>query len=76
MEIAKRVESFFSNIEEIWAAIPGYVKVFLYSVTSTSIGLYVSGELSFESVFIVLVTNLGIYQAPRLVNKEVKKLAQ
>lgn len=74
MTIAQRVEAFFRTIEEIWAAVPGYVKVFLYSTTAAIIGLHVAGQLNFEAVFLVVAANLGLYQLPRTVGTQTRKL--
>lgn len=72
--MAKKIEQFFAEIEAVWEAIPGYVKVFLYSTISTVFGLWVAGQLDAKSVIIVVATNLGIYQLPRVVGTQTKKL--
>lgn len=72
--MAEKIQAFFTEWEKIWAAIPGYAKVFIYSVTSSLIGLYFSHTLSFDAVLAVVVTNLGLYTVPRAVNTQVQKL--
>lgn len=70
--MADNVREFFNQVEQVWEAIPSYVKVFLYSSVSTTFGLWVAGELNFTAVIIVVMTNLGLYQAPRKINMMVK----
>lgn len=72
--MAEKIQAFFTEWEKIWEAIPGYFKVFIYSVVSSVIGLYFSHTLSFDAVLAVLVTNLGLYTVPRAVNTQVQKL--
>ena len=72
--MAEKIQAFFTEGEKIWAAFPGYVKVFIYSVSSSLIGLYFSHTLSFDAVLAVVVTNLGLYTVPRAVNTQVQKL--
>lgn len=68
------IKGFFNSIEMIWAAVPNYVKVFFYSVTSSSFGLWVAGELDWRAVAIIVATNIGIYGVPRTVGGQVKKM--
>lgn len=72
--IASKVKAFFAGCEAIWAEVPGYAKVFLYSVTSAVFGLWMTGELSWSSVMVIVAINLGIYKAPRVANEAVKNL--
>lgn len=72
--IVERIKAFFALIEQIWGVIPAYVKVFVYSVSSSTFGLWVAGELNWMAVAIIVATNLGIHQAPRIANTQVKKL--
>lgn len=72
--MAEKIQAFFTEAEAIWAAFPGYFKVFLYSVTSSLVGLYFSRTLSFDAVLAVVVTNLGLYTVPRAVSTQVKKM--
>lgn len=72
--MGEKVKAFFKAIEEIWGAIPGYVKVFLFSVSSSTFGLWVTGQLDFKSVVIILATNIGIYQIPRTIGEQTKRL--
>ena len=74
MTAAEYVRSFFENIEDIWAAIPGPLKVFLYATISSAFGLWVSGALEWREVVIIVATNLGIYQIPRTTGTTIKKL--
>lgn len=72
--MAKKIEQFFTEIESIWGAFPGYVKVFLYATISSVFGLWVAGQLDWRAVAIVVATNLGIYQVPRIIGTETRKL--
>jgi len=72
--MAKKIEMFFTEIESIWGAIPGYLKVFLYATISSVFGLWVAGQLDWRAVAIVVATNLGIYQVPRIIGTETRKL--
>lgn len=73
MTAAEYVKSFFKNIEDIWAEIPGPVKVFLYASISSAFGSWASGGLEWREVIIIVATNLGIYQIPRTLGTTVKK---
>lgn len=68
----KQVQAFFSNIEDVWSVIPSYVKVFIYSVVSSCIGLYFNDGLNPKSVIFIVVSNLGLYQIPRSIGSMVK----
>lgn len=70
--MAENIKAFFEVIEDVWEAIPGYVKVFFYSVISSSVGLWVAGDLDWRAVTIILFTNLGLYTGPRAINKIMK----
>lgn len=72
--MAKKIELFFKEIENIWGAVPGYVKVFLYASISSIFGLWVAGQLDWRAVVIVVATNLGLYQVPRVIGTETRKL--
>lgn len=72
--IVERIQAFFALIEQIWDVIPAYVKVFVYSVSSSTFGLWVAGELNWTAVIIIVATNLGIYQAPRVANTQIKRM--
>jgi len=72
--MAKKIEQFFKEIESIWGAVPGYVKVFLYATISSTFGLWVAGQLDWKAVVIVVATNLGLYQVPRVIGTETRKL--
>lgn len=66
---SSKVKSLFNEIEKVWSAIPGYAKVFLYSTTSSIIGLYATDALDPKSVILIVFVNLGLYQAPRSISK-------
>lgn len=72
--MAKKVAQFFAELESIWGAVPGYLKVFLYATASSVFGLWVAGQLDWRAVAIVVATNLGLYQVPRTLGTGVKKL--
>lgn len=74
--MADRIEAFFRGIEEAWAVIPSYVKVFFYATASATFGLWVSGSLEWQEVAIIVASNLGLYQAPRSVGSVTRKLMQ
>lgn len=63
--IAEKIAQFFKTIEEVWEAIPGYVKVFLYSTLSSVAGLYFTNSLSGETVLAIVLANLGLYSLPK-----------
>jgi hypothetical protein len=65
MTLAQRIEMFFTEWELVWASIPGYVKVFLYSTASSAFGLWVINQLDWRAVVIIVATNLGLYAVPR-----------
>lgn len=73
--MAGKIKAFFAELESIWGAVPGYVKVFLYASISSIFGLWVAGQLDWRAVAIVVATNLGIYQVPRVVNSGVQRLS-
>jgi len=64
-----RIRNFFDVIEASWDEVPSYIKVFIYSTVSSTFGLWVANELSFNAVAIIVMTNLGLYAGPRQVNK-------
>lgn len=74
MTPAQRVLQFFKTIEEVWDAIPGYVKVFLYASVSSIFGLWVAGGLDWKEVAIIVFSNLGLYQLPRTIGEGTKKM--
>ena len=74
MNIAEKVKAFFLTLEAIWEAVPGYVKVFIYSIFSSAIGLWIAGQLDWKAVVIILFTNLGLYTGPKAVSKVNKML--
>lgn len=74
MTPAQRVLQFFMTIEEIWDAIPGYVKVFLYSLSTMIFMSWVTGDLTVREIIIAVAFNLGIYQVPRTVGEGTKKM--
>lgn len=76
MTIAERVVAFFDSVEEIWAAIPGYVKVFFYATASSVVGMLIANNFDWRAVLIIVATNLGIYQAPRIINTTTRRIAQ
>lgn len=63
--IAEKIAQFFKTIEEVWDAVPGYVKVFLYSTLSSIAGLYFTDGLSVETVLAIVLANLGLYSLPK-----------
>ena len=71
--MADNIKKFFTEFESCWEAIPGYVKVFLYSSFSSVAGLYFAHALTFNGVLAIVLTNLGIYQLPRSVGGEIKR---
>ena len=74
MTVAERIANFFNSVEEIWEAIPSPVKVFLYSTASSVVGLWAADSLGGKAVALIVLANLGLYQAPRTVGTQVKKL--
>lgn len=74
MTTARRVKAFFSDVEEVWGAFPGPVKVFMYSTASYLFAEWVTGSLDMRTVIIAVATNIGIYQIPRTVGSTTKKL--
>lgn len=71
-----KIENFFREIEGAWEAVPSYVKVFLYSASSSAFGLWVAGALDWRAVIIIVATNLGIYQVPRTIGTQTKRLME
>lgn len=72
----EKIQHFFNSIEGVWEVIPSYVKVFLYSVSSSIFGLWVSEQLDWRAVIIIVATNLGIYQIPRTISTQTRRLMQ
>lgn len=70
--MADKIRNFFNSIERSWDAIPSYVKVFFYSSVSSIFGLWIADLLSVQAVAIIVMTNLGLYQVPRQINKMVQ----
>lgn len=73
-KISDKVKDFFLEIELIWAVIPGYIKVFLYSVISSVVALYYVDQLTWQAVVGIVLVNLGLYQGPRALSAGVQKL--
>lgn len=71
--MAEKIRKLFAQLEEIWAAIPGYVKVFIYSTASSVIGLYAVDALDPKAILLIVATNLGLYQIPRSINQQLQK---
>lgn len=74
MTLAQRIKAFFDGVEEVWAVIPSPVKVFMYSTSSSIVGLWAVGKLDPKDVAFIVLANLGIYQVPRTVGTQVKKM--
>lgn len=73
--MAQNIRRFFQWWEEVWEAFPDYVKIFVYSVTSSLVGLYLAGEaITIKTVIFIFATNLGIYKIPREGAKQIKKM--
>lgn len=69
--MVEQIRTFFKEAEEAWGAIPNYVKIFIYSVASSTVTLYYKNELSFDTVLMIFLVNLGIYQVPREIKKRI-----
>lgn len=65
MTLAERIANFFKNVHDIWEAVPGYVKVFLYSTLSSVLGLYLTDNLEMNTVVMIVAANLGLYSVPK-----------
>ena len=76
MSISNLVARFFCEIEKTWNAVPDYVKVFLFSTSSSIAGLYFTNVLTWESVLAILLVNLGLYSIPRGAEVVNKKLSE
>jgi hypothetical protein len=74
MDIPNKIAYFFEVIDEIWEVVPNYAKVFLFSCSSSIIGLHYTGELTSEAVLAILFVNLGLYSIPRASAEISKKL--
>lgn len=74
MTLAQKIKVFFDGIEEVWSVIPAPVKVFLYSTSSSVVGLWAVGEVDPKAVALIVLANLGIYQVPRTVGTQVRKM--
>lgn len=72
--IAEKIAQFFTTVEEVWDAVPGYLKVFLYSTLSSVAGLYLTDTLTYDSVVAIVLANLGLYSLPKGANIVSKKL--
>lgn len=68
MTLAERIANFFMVVHETWEAVPSYVKVFLYSTVSSTVGLYLTDSLTVDSVIVIVVSNLGLYSLPKGAN--------
>jgi len=70
-----RIKAFFDGCERVWSIVPNYVKIFIYSVSSVIVGMYIAGEpITIKTVVAILAANLGIYGVPRVIAKETRKL--
>jgi len=58
----------------VWAAVPTYIKIFLYSSSSSVLGLWAVGALDLKAVAFIVAANLGIYQVPRTIGTEARKI--
>lgn len=72
MALSDRVRAFFSEVAAVWDAVPGPVKVFGYNVASQLAGFWVAGEFNSKLFVTILLVNLGLYQAPKTVNRIVQ----
>lgn len=73
--MAERIKQFFYNWEQVWDAIPDYVKIFVYSTSSVLIGMYiVDAKIDFKTIVTIVATNIGLYQIPREGTKQIKKM--
>lgn len=69
----KKLRKIFKEIEDTWEIIPGYVKVFSYSIISVLVGAYLAGEhITVKTVVLIIATNLGLYQIPRTSSEAMK----
>jgi hypothetical protein len=71
--MAGKIQKTFEKLEEIWAAVPSYVKVFIYSSTSSIAGLYLADALETKAVVLIVLTNLGLYTVPRNISELIIK---
>jgi len=72
-KVAVFIERAVAAVEEIWEVTPKPVRVFFYATLSATIGLYLRGQLDARSVFVIVVTNLGIYSSPRIAGAGIKR---
>lgn len=74
MKLSERIAQFFQSASEAWEAVPGYVKVFMYSTISSIAGLHQTGNLSVGAVLWIVGANLGLYSVSRGTDAVSKKL--
>lgn len=75
MKLSEHIKQFFISWEEIWGAIPGYIKIFAYSTLSVLIGMYIAdAKIDFKTIVTIVATNIGLYQVPRVGTKQIKNL--
>lgn len=73
--VARAVETFFIWIEEIWAVIPAPVKIFIYSVTSVIVGMYIDqNAIDWNQLAYIVATNLGLYSGTRAVASKTRQV--
>jgi len=73
--MAKKIEQFFKSCEEIWGVIPGYVKVVIYAFLTAVITSFINdGAIDWRTALIAVAVNVGIYQGPRIIGTETRKL--
>lgn len=73
--MADKIRQFFTNWEEVWDAIPAYVKIFVYSTLSVLIGMYIAdAEITLKVIVTIVATNIGLYQVPRTAGEQIKNI--
>ncbi len=72
--MAEKVKQFFNEIEAVWGVIPGYIKAFLYSFSSSGCGLWGADQLDWKAVAVIVASNIGIYSVPRIIGTQTRKM--
>lgn len=73
MTLDQRIKAVFDTIERSWDAVPGPVKVFIYSTSSMIASGWVNGNLDGRFVVTAILINIGLYQVPRTTGTAIKK---
>ena len=71
--MAEKVAVFFKGVEDVWNAIPNWVKAFIYPLVSGIAALYFTDQLTFDTLLALVLANLGfnaVVKAPGAISRK------